>query len=827
MSDDKRARVQIRDPRPIAGRVPPNDPVAEDAVLSAVLSDNDAADAVIVVLEPKHFYSEQHQLIFQAVTELRTAGIRVDYVTVNSWLHERDLVQRAGGVEALARLVDATPAIPHVMQHAKDVHECWHRRRIIAVCQTFEAHGYDSVLTHDQYVSECDIAITAALSVKMRRAESERLSKTLATVIAKLNDPDDDPEVRSTGLRDLDLKLGGGLFPGDLTIIAARPGMGKAQPYDAKVFTPTGWRPMGSLSVGDEIIGADGLAKRVTGIYEKGELDAYRVTMSDGASTECCGDHLWLTRNRQERRSRLPGSVRNTRDIAATMNRCDSGGLNHSTPYMAPARLVPLTEALPLDPYLLGLYLGDGSSSGNASIDNPEIDIRERIGRLIPPTDHLVMCSDGLHMRIRAATRTGRPSATKQALRSLGLSGLRSWEKFIPEMYLRATVADRVRLLQGLCDTDGYVTQPRLVQYVTTSPRLMAGMEFLVGSLGGLLTWKLRNTHYLKDGKRVPCRAAFHALLRFPAGDIVPVSSAKHLAKWASGPMRITERFIASVDAIGPRQCRCISVDDSLYVTDGFIVTHNTSLLDQIEVSIADSYGCEVVSWTGEMPKEQRAMRKLCARAKIDISRFRSKHLRSNEENPELDEWAMLAHAGAFLARLAIEVDETPLATLGHVSSFARRRHRRAVVVTSSDGKERTGLGAITGDHIGIMGTSDRGNRNLELGEISCGLKALAKELHVPVVWLCQLNRGVESRPNKRPTMADLRECGKIEEDADNIILLYRQEYYEPGVEVGVAEFNIAKQRNGQTGVVKVAFQKECTRFSDLAHDHQNHWSNN
>ncbi|WP_186177753.1 replicative DNA helicase [Burkholderia gladioli] len=169
------------------------------------------------------------------------------------------------------------------------------------------------------------------------------------------------------------------------------------------------------------------------------------------------------------------------------------------------------------------------------------------------------------------------------------------------------------------------------------------------------------------------------------------------------------------------------------------------------------------------------------------------------------EEWPRLTHAVSVMAEMPMLVDDTPGLSLAEIVSRSRTV------------KRKHGLELIVVDYLGLMtgGTDER--HDLKIGSYSAGLKGLAKQLDVPVIALAQLNRGVENRPNKRPTMADLRDSGAIEQDADVILMLYRDQVYHPdSTDRGTAEIIVGKQRNGETGSVRVAFEGEFQRFSDL-----------
>jgi replicative DNA helicase len=203
-----------------------------------------------------------------------------------------------------------------------------------------------------------------------------------------------------------------------------------------------------------------------------------------------------------------------------------------------------------------------------------------------------------------------------------------------------------------------------------------------------------------------------------------------------------------------------------------------------------------------EMSKEQIAFRLLGTEAKIEFGRLRSGALAR-------DEWPRLTRAAGTLARAPIFVDDTPALGIAELRAKARRLKREHK------------LGLVIVDYLQLLrGRRDAERREQEISEISRSLKALAKELSVPVVALSQLNRQVESRGDRRPQLSDLRESGAIEQDADVIAFIYRDEVYHPDTtEKGVAEVIIGKQRNGPTGVVRLAFLDRFTAFENLARD--------
>jgi len=214
-----------------------------------------------------------------------------------------------------------------------------------------------------------------------------------------------------------------------------------------------------------------------------------------------------------------------------------------------------------------------------------------------------------------------------------------------------------------------------------------------------------------------------------------------------------------------------------------------------------------VVVFSLEMSKEQLTRRLLCSEARVDSNALRIGKLSG-------DDWRNLARAAGELSELPIWMDDTPGLSLLELRAKARR-------IKSSN----AGLGLVVVDYLQLMRSGSRvESREQEISEISRSLKALAKELSLPVLALSQLNRGVETRGNKdkRPQISDLRESGAIEQDADTILFIYREEVYDKETEEkGIAEIIIGKQRAGPTGTVRCLFKREFTRFENLEEFHQ------
>ncbi|OAI05960.1 replicative DNA helicase [Methylomonas methanica] len=226
-----------------------------------------------------------------------------------------------------------------------------------------------------------------------------------------------------------------------------------------------------------------------------------------------------------------------------------------------------------------------------------------------------------------------------------------------------------------------------------------------------------------------------------------------------------------------------------------------TTIAMNMAENVALKSGMPVAVFSMEMPGESLAMRMMSSLGRIDQHKVRTGKL-------DDDDWPRLTSAINLLAETKLFIDDTPALTPTEVRSRARRLTR-----------EHGQLGLIVLDYLQLMQSPASGdNRVQQISDISRGLKALAKELNVPVIALSQLNRNLEQRPNKRPVMSDLRESGAIEQDADLIIFVYRDEvYHEDSPDKGIAEVIIGKQRNGPLGTVRLTFLGQYTRFENFA----------
>jgi len=352
-------------------------------------------------------------------------------------------------------------------------------------------------------------------------------------------------------------------------LVADEMRLGKANDVDSMVLTPSGWRRMGDLHVGDAVIDPDGGTGQVEAIFPQGVRPAFRVTTCDGRSTVCDDEHLWLlyTVNDRFRGTSRVIALHSFKEKLREAPRSGRkrGNRKFFLPLVAPVQFELPLRALPVTPYVLGVLLGDGHlCPGGPMVTKPDVELREAVDALLPATlETRTRKARCLTWAIVPRVR-GAPNAAQQALQELGLAGARSPDKFIPVIYLRASVEDRLALLRGLMDTDGDVTRRGITSFNTTSQALCEGMRELIESLGGFT--------YL--GERRRGRLSYQLHVRMPVN---PFSLTRKASCWQRG---FLARGIEAVEPVGDREMRCIQVSTkrNLFVTDGYIVTHNTAM---------------------------------------------------------------------------------------------------------------------------------------------------------------------------------------------------------------------------------------------------------
>ena len=789
-------------------RTPPHNQEAEKAVLGSMLLDNQVIDSIEGIIRNSDFYIQAHKTIFDAI-EKNYKTKAIDLITLCGILNDTGKLDACGGQAYIASLVDDIPYAGNIVHYAGMIKEVSLRRQLITRAYLISEIAYDtsvSINTSIENAQKSILAVNPILNSNIIKSARDVVKTTFSQI--EIQSKNEGLLGLSTGLRDLD-NITGGLHAGELTIIAGRPSMGKAQPLSAKIKTIDGWKLMGDVKIGDELAPAKNGKSFVMAIHPQGIKKIYEVKFSDGRTTECCGEHLWEVSHRQWEGKRVINVDNIIKLLKAKRNK---------------KRLwVDTTEGefgsnkeLPIDPYVLGALLGDGNiTTGRLSFSSDDEAIVNRIkGKLqdFELTRHAgrsyqIVIKGG---RTRKGTQGVLKNGIRESLKKLNLYGLYSHEKFIPEEYLLSNKNNRIELLRGLLDTDGWVEKQGSLRFCSTSKELSDGVKELVNSLGGVCSVSPRTPKYTnKHGDQAAKLAYYLCIQHKDTSQFLTLER-----KTSRIPMfqRQTRLTIESISFLRNENAQCITVtnQNGLYITNDYIVTHNSCLA----VNIAHEAGARGESSlinSIEMPNDSIMIRMLASEAKIEARQIRKGFIRP-------DEWPKLTAAAGEISQAKVYFDDSPMITPMEL----RMRARKA--------KKDFDIKLLVLDYMQIMSIDKSGkNREQEVSEISRTLKSIARELGIAVIGVSQLNRGVDARPNKRPLMSDLRESGALEQDADLILFIYRDEVYDKrddNPDKGIAEISIGKQRHGPTATIKTVFSGKYQKFSDMVYDTNHRQSN-
>ncbi|WP_204016937.1 replicative DNA helicase [Sphaerimonospora thailandensis] len=519
-----------------------------------------------------------------------------------------------------------------------------------------------------------------------------------------------------------------------------------------------------------------------------------------------------VSRPKNSATTAVHGDIVTTEEIAATL-RCASADKrpNHAVGIAEPFELPK--QDLPLSPYVLGIWLGDGhSESARFTTVEPEIigyveAEGLRVAHVGSSLSYSLKLPESPPLPERACVVCGGPStggrqcqacrdhhgSVQAILRALGVLG----NKHIPRQYLRASADQRRSLLAGLLDTDGYVSRGGQVQFAVTNKRLAEDALELILSLGHKATMKT------KDVKGRTAKSSTCYMINFTPAEKVFRLSRKAERQVTKAHPATRVRYIVNVRHVSSVPVRCIEVDNAEHMylaSKSCIPTHNSTLGLDFARSAAIKNGLATVIFSLEMSRNEITMRLLSAEARVALHTMRSGLMND-------DDWTRLARRMGEVADAPLFIDDSPNMSMMEIRAKCRRL------------KQRNDLRFVIVDYLQLMSSPKKTeSRQQEVSEISRALKLLAKELEVPVIAISQLNRGPEQRTDKRPQVSDLRESGSIEQDADMVILLHREDAYErESPRAGEADLIVAKHRNGPTATVTVAFQGHYSRFVDMA----------
>jgi replicative DNA helicase len=785
-------------------KVPPHSIQAEQSVLGGLMLDNQTWDSVADKVVETDFYRRDHQLIFRAIAQLAEKQDPFDVVTLSEVLEATGELQGVGGLAYLGMLAKDTPSAANIVAYANIVRDRSVLRQLIHIGTEISDSAFS---TEGRETSELlENAERKVFEIAEQRQRGQGGFSSIKSLLAKAVDKietlyelDGDITGASTGFTDLDEKTSG-LQPADLIIVAGRPSMGKCFGKGTRILMYSGEvKAVEAIQVGDLLMGDDSTPRKVMSLA-RGQEDMYWVRQNKGIDYRVNASHiLSLKRSRNEGKHQN-GDVLNLplTDYLAASAKFRSNYKGYKVAIEFPER------DLPLDPYFLGIWLGDGVS---AAVDIATTDIEV--------VEYLRHYAFQLNLQLTEKCSTDKQGRNKCPLYSISSQQrgnhqntfslqkvMREMDllnnKHIPPAFLSNSRANRLQLLAGLIDSDGhYAAQYKVYEITQKNAALAEQIKFLCDSLG------FRTSLIAKQAsiKNIGFSSTVYRV-RF-SGNIneIPVKIVrKQAASWTSNRTWQQTGIHVEYDKVD-EYYGFVCDGNRLFLLEDMTVVHNTTIAMNMAENVALKSGMPVAVFSMEMPGEALAMRMMSSLGRIDQHKVRTGKL-------DDDDWPRLTSAINLLAETKLFIDDTPALTPTEVRSRARRLTR-----------EHGQLGLIVLDYLQLMQSPSSGdNRVQQISDISRGLKALAKEMNVPVIALSQLNRNLEQRPNKRPVMSDLRESGAIEQDADLIIFVYRDEVYnEDSPDKGIAEVIIGKQRNGPLGTVRLTFLGQYTRFENFA----------
>ena len=770
---------------------------AEQSVIGGLLLDDDNSERVqkvLAMLKPESFYSRPHQLIFAEMRQMFRDNKPVDGLTLFDALEGKGLAEQVGGFAYLAEIAKNTPSAANIVAYAASVREAAMERYGIsrlteATELLYSRNGMSATQKYEAiqgiFTQLADHSKTG--SRRGLRSFGEVMDDWVAD-LEKRFDPSGEQRGMSTGIPSLDRLLAPkGLVKGSLFVIGARPKMGKAMALDAKILLQDGsWTTHGEIKVGQQVASVDGHASMVTGVFPQGVRKMYQVTFEDGRTVKAADSHLWEISS-----SKFEGDrVVDTEKLEAMLQRVRyqgrlripslSGDFGSSTDHV--------------DGWVLGALLGDGSLTKSVKFTNSEDYVLSRMAASVFPLNLRHVGGNDYTV----THHRGCKNPLLERLREYGLVGKTAQDKEIPESIFSAGKATRIGVLVGLLETDGWVEKFGCIRFSSASKKLSQGVVKLVHSLGGTARETTRtDISYTYKGEALQGLDAQMVSMKLPDEILEHIKSPRIRANL--GVNRLGNRGIGikSVIEIEPEECLCIMVSHPrhLYVTDDYIVTHNTTLYVQMAINCAIREKKPALMFSLEMPSDQILEKLVGQKSGVNPSIFYMPATDDADDQYQGDYDGDFKKAIATAGRLSevdmLYIDDTPGLSLAHIVSESRRIKR-----------EKGCVGMILVDYLTLM-TAEKADRNdLAYGMITKGLKNLAKELGCVVVLLTQLNRELEKRVNKRPLPSDSRDTGQIEQDCDYWVGIHREGAFDDSVPPGETELILRLNRHGSTGTV-------------------------
>lgn len=656
--------------------------------------------------------------------------------------------------------------------------------------KVLEIGNYDAAI--EEFTKVLTIGEEADMGLDFSKLDLDKFLDDLHNEYDKTN-------MLCSGIPGWDAALGGGFIKANVHIIAAPPGVGKSLATYTPVLTPAGWKKASEIKIGDELIGRDGKPTKVLGVYPQGVISNYKVVFNDRSETNCCINHLWSvsdtqSHNKSYKTLSLGQILEKGLYKTNSPSRIKSGrkpAVRWKIPFVDPVEFETKNQFIPA--YTMGAMIGDGCFiSATPSLSNPEFDIyiKEKIEKELP--DNIIL--NAYKSNEKACVQYNIVDKTKHAvnrftdeLRILNLYGKKSEEKFIPDLYKFGSVKQRIDLLHGLMDTDGSAEKGNKTRYATVSKQLAEDVVELVQSLGGMAhinvyTRKPRELHHFKDEI---CYSVVITLNK-----INPFSLPRKAQFW-----RETNRgrYIADVIKQEDVESVCFKVDndESLFVIEHYIVTHNTKTMSFLAKQALLEYK-RVVFITLELTENQIMQGIANCATGLSISDMMKPEYREEFKKKTLQ------FKNQFCDDLVIKFYRPDMITCNTINNYIKTLCRRK---TEELGKEWK-PDVIFLDYMDkILPTQKlKGNVYEDNGSVATDCKNLAITFDCPVITGSQLGRGGWNvNENQVISMASIAESAKKVHLAHSMTTINENQAEKTS---GKCRFYMAKSRTGTPGKI-------------------------
>ncbi len=777
-------------------RVPPQSMEAEMGVLGSMLLDRDAIAAVVELLRPEDFYREAHRLVYSAIVDLFERGEPVDLITVTDRLRDLGKLEDAGGAAYVSSLLNAVPTAANAEYYARIVLQKSMLRALIRVGTQIAHLGFEGDEDVEVLVDRAE-RLVFEIANRGLRQDFQPLRDLIRETMERLDAHYERGMITGvpTGFVDLD-ELTGGLQRGDLVIVAARPSMGKCLKHDSLVVDPR----TGRLRTIEEVVrSGEGAVLTLDGgrlheaepsrFVDDGVKPTFRVRTALGREVEVTATHPFLTPEGWKPLVALrPGHFIAVPARLPVFGTVDLPG--------AEARLMAYLAAgrLPAYPEVSRDFLD--AASATAAVRASRVPALAGAVGLQPDPDP---ASPGKAGAVVAEFLQDYPELAEGEDRRCLPEVVFQLNRTKLCLLLRCLLAC-VATVQG--DPEAWSRreegQEFTIRAELANPRMARQVQHLLLRLGVLAAW---------DGGRGLEARGEAALQLLRTCGVLGWERLRQWARYAPEPLlpeaEVVWDPIVSVEYTGQHPVYDLTVPGTHNFVANDVCVHNTTFCLNVAQHAATEHRIPVAIFSLETSAEQLVQRMLCAQAQVDGQRLRRGYLSETD-------WRRLTRAMGVLVEAPVFIDDSSNLSVVEMRAKARKL------------KAEHGLGLIVVDYIQLIQSYRRTeNRTQELSEIARGIKSLAKELDVPILAVSQLSRAAEQGGSKIPMLSHLRESGELEQVADLVLFLYREDYYDPerarreGKE-NVALVRVAKHRNGPTDDLDLFFHKETSRFASL-----------